>query len=105
MTGLAGSVTALALAAPKGPTESQDDGLLRAWEILEQVRIDADLVTLSACQSALGEEVAGEGLMGLTRAFQYAGARSVLASKGRMNRERGSGTLMLASCTSGVGTP
>jgi CHAT domain-containing protein len=44
------------------------------------MRIEADLVTLSACQSGLGKEVAGEGLIGLTRAFQYAGARSVLAS-------------------------
>jgi CHAT domain-containing protein len=44
------------------------------------VRLDADLVTLSACSSALGKEVAGEGLLGLTRAFQYAGARTVLAS-------------------------
>ena len=57
-----------------------DDGLLQAWEIYERVRIDADLVTLSACRSASGTVRAGEGLLGLTRAFQYAGARSVLAS-------------------------
>jgi len=37
-------------------------------------------VTLSACDTALGKEMGGEGLVGLTRAFQYAGARSVLAS-------------------------
>ncbi len=58
----------------------QDNGLLQAWEIFERVRIDADLVTLSACESGLGKETGGEGLIGLTRAFQYAGARSVLAS-------------------------
>lgn len=57
-----------------------DDGLLQAWEIFEKVRIDADLVTLAACETGLGEDAGGEGLIGLTRAFQYAGARSVLAS-------------------------
>ncbi len=53
---------------------------MQAWEILEKVRIDADLVTLCACKSGLGKEMRGEGLIGLTRAFQYAGARSVMAS-------------------------
>ena len=37
-------------------------------------------MTLSGCNTALGREMGGEGLLGLTRAFQYAGARSVLAS-------------------------
>ena len=60
--------------------DAGEDGLLQAWEIFESLRIDADLVTLSACKTALGEEVAGEGIVGLTRAFQYAGARCVLAS-------------------------
>jgi CHAT domain-containing protein len=59
---------------------AEDNGLLQAWEVLEQLRIDADLVTLSACETGLGKNMAGEGLVGLTRAFQYAGARSVLAS-------------------------
>jgi len=48
------------------------------------MRIDADLVTLSACDSGLGKEAGGEGLLGLTRAFEYAGARSVLASLWRV---------------------
>ena len=41
-------------------------------------------MTLSACETALGAELAGEGLIGLTRAFHYAGARSVLASLWRV---------------------
>ena len=72
--------SALALTIPERPGEGQDNGLLQAWEIFESARLDADLVTLSACESALGKEMGGEGLLGLTRAFQYAGARSVLAS-------------------------
>ena len=72
--------SALALTMPEKPAEGQDNGLLQAWEIFESVRLDADLVTLSACDTGLGREMAGEGLIGLTRAFQYAGARSVLAS-------------------------
>jgi CHAT domain-containing protein/tetratricopeptide (TPR) repeat protein len=72
--------SALALTLPEQQAEGQDNGLLQAWEIFESLRLDADLVTLSACDTALGREMGGEGLVGLTRAFQYAGARSVLAS-------------------------
>ena len=57
-----------------------DDGLLRAWEVAEQMRLDADLVVLSTCRTGLGREMSGEGMIGLTRAFQLAGARRVLAS-------------------------
>jgi CHAT domain-containing protein/Tfp pilus assembly protein PilF len=72
--------SALALTIPPNPGAGQDNGLLQAWEIFEHVRLDADLVALSACETALGKELGGEGLLGLTQAFQYAGARSVLAS-------------------------
>lgn len=61
-------------------TPQRDNGLLQVWEIFERVRLDADLVVLSACETGLGEEQGGEGLIGLTRAFQYAGARTVMAS-------------------------
>jgi CHAT domain-containing protein/tetratricopeptide (TPR) repeat protein len=71
------STIALTLPAPGAAAEN---GLLQAWEIFEQLRIDADLVTLSACGTARGKEMSGEGILGLTRAFHYAGARSVLAS-------------------------
>jgi CHAT domain-containing protein len=72
--------SALALAIPPVAGQGRDNGLLQAWEIFEQVRLDADLVALSACDTALGKEMGGEGLLGLTRAFLYAGARSVLGT-------------------------
>jgi len=72
--------SALVLSMPEGPPGSRENGLLQAWEIFDQVRIDADLVALSACDTGLGHEMGGEGLIGLTRAFQYAGAHSILAS-------------------------
>jgi CHAT domain-containing protein/Tfp pilus assembly protein PilF len=48
------------------------------------LKLDADLVVLSGCRTALGREVRGEGLIGLTRGFQYAGASRVLASLWRV---------------------
>lgn len=62
------------------PRSGQDNGLLQAWEVFEQLRLDADLVTLSSCGSGTGQTPAGEGVLSLARAFQYAGARSVVAS-------------------------
>ena len=55
------------------------DGFLRLHEIYN-LKLDADLVVLSACQTALGKEVRGEGLIGLVRGFMHAGARRVVAS-------------------------
>jgi CHAT domain-containing protein/Tfp pilus assembly protein PilF len=72
--------SSLALTMPAEWKPGQPNGLLQAWEIFEQVRLDADLVALSACGTGLGKEMSGEGVLGLTRAFQFAGARSVLAS-------------------------
>jgi CHAT domain-containing protein len=57
-----------------------DNGLLQAWEVFQSLRLSADLVVLSACQTGLGKEVRGEGLVGLARAFQYAGARSLVVT-------------------------
>jgi CHAT domain-containing protein len=68
----------LVLAAPH--PSGHENGILQAWEVMEQVRIQAELVTLSACDSGLGQETRGEGVIGLARAFHYAGARSVVSS-------------------------
>lgn len=58
---------------------STEDGLLQANEISD-LSLNADLVVLSACQTGLGKIIRGEGIIGLTRAFMYAGTPSVLAS-------------------------
>lgn len=59
--------------------KENEGGYLPVWKIFKQV-IHADLVVLSACDTGLGQEVAGEGLKGLTRAFLYAGADSIVVS-------------------------
>jgi CHAT domain-containing protein len=59
------------------------NGFLPAYEVYN-LRLNADLVVLSACQTALGEDVRGEGLVGLTRAFMYAGTPRVVASLWRV---------------------
>lgn len=55
------------------------NGFLRLHDVYN-LELNADLVVLSACQTALGQEIRGEGLIGLTRGFMYAGAARVLAS-------------------------
>lgn len=55
------------------------EGFLRLHDIYN-LRLNADLVVLSACETALGKEIKGEGLVGLTRGFMYAGAPTVVAS-------------------------
>ncbi|MBP7864439.1 MAG: CHAT domain-containing protein [Acidobacteria bacterium] len=56
------------------------DGLLQAWEIIQDLAVDAECVVLSACETGTGKVLAGEGILGLTRAFFHAGARSVVVS-------------------------
>ncbi len=58
---------------------SEEDGFLQATEIFN-LNLNADLVVLSACQTGLGKMIRGEGMVGLTRAFMYAGTPSVLVS-------------------------
>ena len=70
---------ALVLTPPQ-TASALDDGLLTASEI-SQLRLDADWVVLSACNTAAPDGTPGaEGLSGLARAFFYAGARSLLVS-------------------------
>lgn len=69
---------ALALSAPE-VTGIDDDGLLTMNAILG-LRLDADWIVLSACNTAAGHQAGGEALSGLGRAFFYAGARGLLVS-------------------------
>jgi CHAT domain-containing protein/Flp pilus assembly protein TadD len=70
------ALSALLLATVPG---DEQDGLLQTYEVFE-LELTADLVVLSACETALGREVRGEGLVGLTRAFLFAGASTVSVS-------------------------
>ena len=63
-----------------GVGDTENDGALQAWEFGRTLPLRADLVVLSACETGRGERVRGEGLVGLTRALQGAGARSVVAT-------------------------
>jgi CHAT domain-containing protein/tetratricopeptide (TPR) repeat protein len=65
-------------------TGAPQPGFLRLHEIYN-LRLNADLVVLSACQTGLGKEVRGEGLIGLTRGFLHAGATRVIASLWQVN--------------------
>ncbi len=78
--------SALALTRPGASTENNavretgpGEGLLQASEIFN-LPFSSELVVLSACETGLGQLVQGEGMVGLTRAFMYAGAESVMAS-------------------------
>jgi len=62
------------------------DGFLRLHDIYN-LKLPVDLVVLSACNTGLGKDVKGEGLVGLTRGFMYAGASSVVASLWKVDDE------------------
>jgi CHAT domain-containing protein/predicted negative regulator of RcsB-dependent stress response len=62
------------------------DGYLRLSDIYS-LKLSADLVVLSSCESALGKDLGSEGIIGLPRAFLYAGARSVIASLWKVDDE------------------
>jgi CHAT domain-containing protein len=69
---------ALALSTPAAAT-ALDDGLLTASEVA-QLKLNADWVVLSACNTAAGDKQGAEAFSGLARAFFYAGARTLLVS-------------------------
>lgn len=68
------------------------EGYLRLSDVYN-LELDADLVVLSGCETALGREIRGEGLMGLTQGFFYAGAERVMASLWRVE-DRATAELM-----------
>jgi CHAT domain-containing protein len=59
--------------------DGENDGVLRASEVAG-LRLGASTVVLAACKTGLGEDLGGEGVMSLARAFQHAGARTVVMS-------------------------
>jgi CHAT domain-containing protein len=63
---------------------AEQDGFLRAHEVFN-LNLPAELVVLSGCQTGLGKDVRGEGVVGLTRGFMYAGASRVLVSLWEVN--------------------
>ena len=79
----------LSLVDEKGQDE---DGFLRLGDIFN-LNLPAELVVLSACETGLGKDIKGEGLIGLTRGFMYAGAKDVAVSLWSVN-DAGTSELM-----------
>jgi CHAT domain-containing protein len=70
----------------RDPFNVEQDGFLRLADIYN-IKLSADLVVLSACQTAVGRNLRGEGLVSLTRGFMYGGAARVVASMWRIDDE------------------
>ena len=67
-------------------TASNEDGMLYSGEIYN-LKLNADLTILSACETGLGKIIKGEGIMGLTRALLYSGTRNIIVSLWRVADE------------------
>jgi CHAT domain-containing protein len=78
---------------PPEPLDLRYPGLLHARAIINEFNLNADLVTLSACQTGLGQ-LSGEGMIGFTRAFLAAGSRSLMVSLWRVD-DRSTKDLMI----------
>lgn len=83
------SAVVLSLVNERGEPQ---DGLLKTQEIYN-LDLSAELVVLSACQTGLGKEIKGEGLVGLTRGFMYAGAARIIVSLWNVS-DKGTADLM-----------
>jgi CHAT domain-containing protein len=79
------SEPSLALSIPQKPS-ALDDGLLTASEVA-QLKLNADWVVLSACNTIAGDKPGAEALSGLARAFFYAGARALLVTHWAVDSE------------------
>lgn len=77
------SAVVLSLVDENGDSQN---GYLRLNEVFN-LRLSADAVVLSGCETGLGKEIRGEGLIGLTRGFMYAGAAEVIAGLWRVDDE------------------
>ena len=75
-----GAEEAALVFTPPEEASIEDDGLLTTSEIARYLKLDANLVILSACNTAAGDKPGAEGLSGLAKAFFYAGSRALLVS-------------------------
>lgn len=88
----------LSLVDPQG---NRQNGFVRLHDVYD-MRLGADLVVLSACSTALGQEIRGEGMIGLTRGFMYAGVPCVVSSLWNVG-DRATGELMKRFYTNMLG--
>jgi CHAT domain-containing protein/predicted negative regulator of RcsB-dependent stress response len=73
--------------------DGKNDGLLEAWEILN-LNLNADLVVLSACETNVGKNTFGEGILGLSWAFFIAGTKQLVASQWKVDSEATSNLML-----------